>query len=216
MNIQLLKKNSTLLIFFLAVNIASAQFPFKPLQKEILLQYIKTAESHDEVNSSQLDKFSSEYDEVIKSSKDANVVYDYGRILTVLLQPGLSKIASKVELSEDAKKIISDAEKAYRYAISNCECHGRANIMLGLLYNQQGKYFISESYLEEGLKLEKGSDDWMIAANQYLLAGAYTYNTDNEKYIAVYNSFKKFTPTIVKDKAYYQKMAKLYVSYYEK
>lgn len=118
-------------------------------------------------------------------------------------------------MSKSANKIAEEAEQAYLGAIDLYKNHGRANIMLGLLYNQQGKYVQSERYLEVGLELEEGGEDWMVAANQYLLAGAYTYNTDEEKYQAVYEKFKKYAHTKIKDGAYYKKMAVLYVSYYE-
>ncbi len=88
--------------------------------------------------------------------------------------------------------------------------------MLRLLYNQHGKYFLSEPHLEKGLKLEEGEEDWMLAANQYLLAGAYTYKTDDEKYLNIYELFKKYAQTVTKDAPYYKKMAGLYVGYYEK
>lgn len=156
-----------------------------------------------------------EYTDVIENPNDPNRIFDYGRILKVVLQPGLATATEK-ELSEAGKKIAAEAEQAYRDAIQNCECHGRANIMLGLLYNQQGKYFISESYLEKGLQLPEGDEDWMVAANQYLITGAYTYSTDDEKFQKVYQLFKKYANTAIKDAAYYQKMAGLYVSYYEK
>ncbi len=56
----------------------------------------------------------------------------------------------------------------------------------------------------------------MLAANQYLLAGAYTYKTDDEKYLNIYELFKKYAQTVTKDAPYYKKMAGLYVGYYEK
>ena len=110
-----------------------------------------------------------------------------------------------------------EAEKSYGYAIDQCDCDGRANIMLGLLYNQQGNYYASELFfLEKGLQLKEGRDDWMVAANQYLLAGAYTYNTDTPEYQVVYAKFKEHVKNNQKNKAYYLKMAGMYKPYYEK
>ncbi len=39
-------------------------------------------------------------------------------------------------------------------------------MVLGLLYNEKGTYYISEPYLEKGLELEEDAEDWMSAANQ--------------------------------------------------
>lgn len=211
-----MKMRIQLLLFLLfGVLYGNAQSLYTPVEKSILDQWIGMAIKAKEVDETQIKKLEGEYKDALTAPENANAVFDYGRILTALLQPGLS-IATEKELSEDGKKIVEEAEKAYREAISNCECHGRANIMLGLLYNQQGKYFISESYLEKGLQLEEGGEDWMVAANQYLLAGAYTYNTDTNKYQKVYQLFKDFAKNVTKDAAYYQKMAGLYKTYYEK
>lgn len=187
---------------------------YQPTAKTTLDSWIAEAQTNNEVDAKQLPKLDAEYKDVIENPNDPNRIFDYGRILTAVLQPGLGTATEK-ELSASGKKIVAEAEEAYRAAIQDCECHGRANIMLGLLYNQQGKYFISESHLEIGLQLTEGGEDWMVAANQYLLAGAYTYNTTEEKYQKVYELFKKYAQTVTKDAAYYQKMAGLYVSYYE-
>lgn len=206
---------SFLFLALLTTALSAAAFPFKATERTVLDEWIAGAQSSQEVDASQLKKLDGDYKDVIEQPKNANAVFDYGRILTAIMQPGLGKTEQK-PLSPSGKKIIAEAEKAYRDAIQRCECHGRANIMLGLLYNQQGKYYISEPHLEKGLKLKEGGEDWMIAANQYLLAGAYTHNTETKKYLKVYDQFKQYAPTVAKNGAYYRKMAGLYVSYYEK
>lgn len=205
-------------LFFLALIsavFANAQLQYKPTDKTTLDGWIAEAKEHNEIDISQLQKLDAEYIDVVVNPDDPNRVFDYGRILTAVLQPGLATATEK-ELSDAGKKIAAESEEAYRDAIRDCDCHGRANIMLGLLYNQQGKYFLSEPYLEKGLELPEGGEDWMVAANQYLLTGAYTYNTTEEKYQKIYVLFKKFAQSVTKDADYYQKMAGLYVSYYEK
>ncbi|SMC65138.1 hypothetical protein [Cellulophaga tyrosinoxydans] len=205
-------------LFFLALFsavFANAQLQYKPTDKTTLDGWIAEAKEHNEIDISQLQKLDAEYNDVVVNPDDPNRVFDYGRILTAVLQPGLATATEK-ELSDAGKKIAAESEEAYRDAIRDCDCHGRANIMLGLLYNQQGKYFLSEPYLEKGLELPEGGEDWMVAANQYLLTGAYTYNTTEEKYQKIYVLFKKFAQSVTKDADYYQKMAGLYVSYYEK
>lgn len=203
-------------LFILTTQFAMAQATFVPAEKELLDTWIAEANEKGEIDSKQLEKLDAEHADVLSAPKSTNRVFDYGRILTIALQPGLASATEK-ELSGAAQKIVDEAEKAYRNAISNCDCHGRANIMLGLLYNQQGKYFISEPYLEKGLELKEGGEDWMVAANQYLLAGAYTYNTEEDKYQEVYKKYKNYAhQPDIKDGAYYLKMANLYVAYYEK
>lgn len=204
-----------LLIVILFINsLGYAQLEYQPVAKSTLDTWVTQAQENNEIDTKQLQKLDDEYKDVVNHPEDPNRVFDYGLILTTTLQPGLATATEK-ELSEAGKKIAAEAEQAYRDAIQECDCHGRANIMLGLLYNQQGKYFISEPYLEKGLLLPEGGEDWMVAANQYLITGAYTYSTDDEKYQKVYQLFKKYANTAIKDATYYQKMAGLYVSYYE-
>lgn len=201
--------------FVLITQITMAQTSFEPVEQKLLDSWITDARETDEIATQHLPKFREEYKDVLKEPDDSNRIFDYGRILTILIQPALST-ASENPMSKSAHKIATEAERAYLGAISKYKKHGRANIMLGLLYNQQGKYMFSEPYLEVGLKLEEGGEDWMVAANQYLLAGAYTYNTSEDKYQKVYKKFKKYARTDgIKDGSYYLKMAVLYVSYYE-
>ena len=202
-------------IAFIIFNGVIAQEAFNALDKKELRKLMKNSVKNGEADAKKVDKMWSEFEDAKEMNTSANAVFDYGRMLTDLLQPGLSK-AAEIPLSESSKKLISEAEKAYSYAIDQCDCHGRANIMLGLLYNQQGNYYASELFLEKGLQLKEGGDDWMVAANQYLLAGAYTYNTDSKKYQDVYAKFKEHVSNVKKNKAYYLKMAGIYKPYYEK
>lgn len=203
-----------LVLVALVSQITVAQTSFNPIDKKVLDQWITEARETNEIATQHLPKFREEHEDVLSEPDDANRIFDYGRILTILIQPALST-ATENPMSKSANKIAEEAERAYLGAIEKYKNHGRANIMLGLLYNQQGKYMFSEPYLEVGLQLEEGGEDWMVAANQYLLAGAYTYNTDEDKYQEVYKKFKKYAHSDVKDGPYYKKMAVLYVSYYE-
>ncbi|QLG45999.1 hypothetical protein [Costertonia aggregata] len=208
-------KSKFLIIAILMSQVTMSQTSFEPVKKEILDQWISQAREKNEIATQHLPKFREEHQDVLDKPEDSNRRFDYGRILTILLQPTLST-ATENPMSKSANNIAEEAERAYLGAIELYEKHGRANIMLGLLYNQLGRYMQSEKYLEVGLELEEGGEDWMVAANQYLLAGAYTYNTDEEKYQEVYKKFKEYAHTDVKDSAYYKKMAVLYISYYER
>ena len=202
--------------FFLCLFLVPAlgQNTFKPLEKPAVDVLLALAQENNEVDISHLSKFEEDYANLEASPEDPNMVFNYGLILTSLMQPGIKKIETG-EISQVAKKLVDEAEQAYIEAISSCNCHGRANIMLGLLYNQEGKYFLSEPFLEKGLTLKEGGEDWMIAANQYILAGVYTNKTKEEKYVEVYQLFKKYIKTDISSKAYYIKMAGLYKDYYE-
>ena len=188
-----------------------AQTPFNPEEKKQLKEWVKEAKKSKELDTDKLDRFWEIQADLSGGSTDANHIYNYGRAIADMVQPGFR--INGHTFSNGAIQLMVQAELAYRYAIGHCECHGRANIMLGMLYNQQEKYFISEPYLEKGLQLEEGSPDWMIAANQYLLAGAYTYRAKDEKYQKVYQLFKNYAPE--SGNAYYSKMAAMYIPYYE-
>ncbi|WP_396635533.1 hypothetical protein [Maribacter sp. R77961] len=208
-------KKVGIVIIVLIAQLAGAQSNFKPIEKETLDQWINQARETNEIATQHLPKFREEHEDALQEPDDANRIFDYGRILTILIQPALAT-ATENPMSKSANKIAEEAERAYLGAIAKYKKHGRANIMLGLLYNQQGKYMFSEPYLEVGMELEEGGEDWMVAANQYLLAGAYTYSTKEDKYQEVYIKFRKYAKTDgIKDGSYYLKMAVLYVSYYE-
>lgn len=211
-NIFAMKKLLVVVIFILNCNIIVAQqHPFTPEAADKLKTWIKEAKKANELNKEKLTRLWEIHTDLKEGSTDANHIYNYGRAIADAIQPVFSLQGHTN--TQGVIQLMVQAELAYRYAITNCECHGRANIMLGMLYNQEKKYFISEPYLEKGLQLKEGSNDWMIAANQYILAGAYTYSTKKEKYQKVYQLFKKYAPN--HGDPYYIKMAAMYVPYYE-
>ncbi len=143
---------------------------------------------------------------------DANRVYDLGRALHQGLQQALQ--SEKNVYRPATYSLIEKAEELYLAAIASYPGFGRANAMLGMLYNQQYEYDSSPKYLEVALGMEEGSEDWMVAANQYLLAGAETGHAQEPSYQKVYKQFKQHAP--MSSQSYYQKMADLYVPYFEK
>jgi predicted Zn-dependent protease len=208
-------KNLVFFLLTLTSQVMFGQIDFKPVEKAQLDSWVSSAKEKNEVNANAVPKLNEEYAMAVESNDSSNAIFDYGLSLTTVLQPGLAT-ATENPLSDSGHQIAAEAENAYQGAINLYPKHGRANIMLGLLYNQLGKYMQSERYLEVGLQLEEGGEDWMVAANQYLLAGAYTYNTDEEKYQEVYKKFKEnANQKGIKNQSYYLKMAVLYVSYYE-
>lgn len=203
------------ILFTLFTQMMTSQINFKPADKTQLATWLDTAKEKAEVNANAVPKLYDEHALALENNEDSNAIFDYGLGLTTVLQPGLAT-ATENPLSDGGHQLAMEAEHAYKAAIDLYAKHGRANIMLGLLYNQLGKYMYAEPYLEIGLQLQEGGEDWMVAANQYLLAGAYTYNTDEEKYVEVYAKFKEYAHQAgIKNQSYYLKMAVLYVSYYE-
>lgn len=204
------------IVLALVTQVVLGQSDFEPVELKHLGIWITQAKEKAEVNANAVPNLNDNHELALKHGDDSNTLFNYGLSLTEVLQPGLAK-ATENPLSDGGHQIAMEAESAYKAAIDLFAKHGRANIMLGLLYNQTGQYMQSEPYLEVGLQLEEGGEDWMVAANQYLLAGAYTYSTDVEKYQEVYKKFKKYAhQEDIKDGPYYLKMAVLYVSYYEK
>ncbi len=184
---------------------------FYPENKDKLKDWLKEAKKNDEIDSGAQERFWEIYDDLESGSDDANHIYNYGRAISKLVQPAYA--GGNTSFSNAATQLMVQAEVAYRYAIRHCECHGRANIMLGMLYNQEGRFDQSEPYLEKGLQLKEGDEDWMIAANQYLLSGAYTYKTKDPKYQEIYKKYQQYAET--HPNAYYRKMSAMYVPYYE-
>jgi len=127
--------------FILVSQIMIGQSSFEPVAKKTLDKWITEARETNEIATQHLPKFREEHDDVLKEPEDANRIFDYGRILTMLLQPALG---TENPMGKSANKIAEEAERAYLGAIAKYKKHGRANIMLGLLYNQQGKYTVQE------------------------------------------------------------------------
>lgn len=206
-----MKKTIFLILFTLISFTSFSQKLYTPESNKSFKNWISEAKKNGEIDKTKLKRLWEIHNDLEKGSDDANHVYNFGRIIAEVLQPSFS--LQNHSYSAGALQLMIQAELAYRYSINHCKCHGRANIMLGMLYNQQKKYTFSEPYLEKGLQLEEGSEDWMVAANQYLLTGAYTEKTKLEKYRKVFILFKKYAPS--NSNPYYQKMANMYIPYYE-
>ncbi|MFO0722727.1 MAG: tetratricopeptide repeat protein [Myxococcota bacterium] len=93
--------------------------------------------------------------------KDANVQYDFGLALMKEIEVDLRN----GKLSAPEKKLAAESEKAYLRALELAPDHGRAHIMLGMLYNFTAQYEKATPHLVRGMTLPKGSQDWWIAAD---------------------------------------------------
>ncbi len=170
-------------------------------------QSIKTGDFYE----NQKEFVASELKDYIQDSENPNAIYDLARALHQGLQKGLQQ--QKNVYAPSSYNLFELAEELYLAAIKKSPKFGRANAMLGLLYNQQKEYDKSSPYLEVALGMQEGSEDWLVAANQYLFSGAEMGNTTKASYQEVYKKFKKYAPK--SSQSYYQKMAELYKSYYE-
>ncbi len=176
-----------------------------------LNKWIEESIKADEFYENQKEFIAAELKDYQEHSDDANRLYDLGRALHQGLQKAFQ--SEKNVYRPASYSLIEKAEELYLAAIDQFPDFGRANAMLGMLYNQQKEYDSSPKYLEKALGMEEGSDDWMIAANQYLLSGAETGKAHEPSYQKVYKKFKKHAPN--SSQSYYQKMADLYAPYYE-
>ena len=102
-----------LIILFLALTAQTvvSQTSFKPVEKETLDQWISEAREKNEIATQHLPKFREEHEDVLKEPEDSNRIFDYGRILTMLIQPALST-ATENPMSKSANKIVEEAEQA--------------------------------------------------------------------------------------------------------
>ncbi len=174
-------------------------------------EWIEQSIEADEFFENQKEFLNAEMKDFQEHKHDVNRVYDLGRALHQGLQKALQ--SEKNVYRPATYNLIEKAEELYLAAIASYPKFGRANAMLGMLYNQQKEYNSSPKYLEVALGMEEGSEDWMVAANQYLLSGAETGNAHEQSYQEVYKKFKRHAPH--SSQSYYQKMADLYVPYFE-
>lgn len=98
-----------LLAFTLGIQFITAQTNFEPVAKETLDQWITEARETNEIATQHLPKFRVEHDDVLKEPNDADRIFDYGRILTILKQPALAT-ATENPMGKSANKIAEEAE----------------------------------------------------------------------------------------------------------
>lgn len=112
---KLLSKFPKSLIFFTVILVSLSgygQESFEGMDKKELRKLIRQAKNNGEADGAKVDKMWSEFEDAKEMDTSANAVFDYGRMLTELLQPGLSK-ATETPLSDAGKNLVLEAEKAY-------------------------------------------------------------------------------------------------------
>ncbi len=109
-----------------------------------------------------------------KPNGDPNDLYNRG----VRLMGQIERALRAGELSDDEQAIADEAEKALLEALEIAPDHGRALIMLGMLYRYTGRYDEAVDPLKAAMTLPRDCDDWTKAVDT--LAAVYM-NTDAHK-----------------------------------
>jgi len=184
---------------------SSVPFELKPLST--YEGWIQDARMNGELDEDHIEKFRQVYQDVFKDLSDTDEVFNFARILTIMMQPALDEWSNS-EPEAAALDLLKTSEVFYKKALEQYPNHGRAHIMLGTQLSQQKRYQEAIPHLEAGLTLPEASDDWMIAANWYILANINTGNTFGE----VTMVFEKFKNHAVEG-SYFAQMAERFESH---
>ena len=99
-------------------------------------------------------------------SNKPDKLYNEGNALMRKIESGLrAGEYEKNKMTQSKEEEILAIEKKYKEAIELWPKHGRAHIMLGMLYKFVERYEDAIPHLEVGMTLPKGSKDWGIAAD---------------------------------------------------
>ena len=90
---------------------------------------------------------------------DANDHYNHGLGLMKSIQAPL--LAMKLDAK--AKKVAAEAETSLKTALEIADNHGRAHIMLGMLFRYTGKPKDALPHFKRGMELPPDSADWLKA-----------------------------------------------------
>jgi len=184
--------------------------PPPPFELEPLSTYegwIQDARMNGELDENHIDKFREVYQDVSKDLSDTDEVFNFARIITIMMQPALDEWGNG-EPEAAALNLLKTSEVFYKKALEQYSNHGRAHIMLGTQLSQQKRYQEAIPHLEAGLTLPEASDDWMIAANWYILANINVGNTFGE----ITLTFEKFKSHAAEG-SYFAKMAERFESH---
>lgn len=148
-----------------------------------------------------------------KGTTNVNVVYNYALGLYNGLRESIRDPNHR--LSKAGRMLLKETEDSYQYTIAVYENHGRANIMYGMLLNDEGKYSKALPYLIKGMKLPKGSNDWMIASSEFVKASFYLHLYKRMVYRKAFAEYKKEAATTPYNRAYHQALVNILSKYFE-
>ncbi len=106
-----------------------------------------------------------------KPSGDANEHYNIG----VRLMGSIERSLRSGELTDAEQSVAAEAEKSLLEALAIAPNHGRAMIMIGMLYRYTGRFDEAVDPLKAAMSLPRDCDDWTKAVDT--LAAVYM-NTD--------------------------------------
>lgn len=109
-----------------------------------------------------------------KPNGDPNDLYNHG----VRLMGQIERALRSGELSDEEQAVADQAEQALLEALEIAPDHGRALIMLGMLYRYTGRFDEAVDPLKAAMTLPRDCDDWTKAVDT--LAAVYM-NTDAHK-----------------------------------
>jgi len=123
-----------------------------------------------------------------RNPRNPNAQYDLGLALMHSVEAHLRA----KQLRSDDIPIVAEAERSYKAALRLNKHHGRAHVMLGMLYRFTGKYSEAIKHLKVGMRLPKKSQDWWIAADT--LVNVYFEQNKPEPAVAVLRQIVKQKP----------------------
>ena len=126
-------------------------------------------------------------------SNKPDKLYDEGLTLMKKIESGLrAGEYNKNKMTQSKEEEILAIEKKYKEAIELWPKHGRAHIMLGMLYKFVERYEDAIPHLELGMTLPKGSKDWVIAADT--LGSVYMAMNDAKSGAKIFEEVVQVTP----------------------
>ena len=126
-------------------------------------------------------------------SNKPDKLYDEGNALMRKIESGLrAGEYKKNKMTQSKEEEILAIEKKYKEAIELWPKHGRAHIMLGMLYKFVERYEDAIPHLEVGMTLPKGSKDWGIAADT--LGSVYMAMNDTKSGAKIFEEVVQVTP----------------------
>ncbi|MFD0797466.1 hypothetical protein ACFQZJ_08340 [Maribacter chungangensis] len=162
------------------------QIAFEIAPLEDYTSLINGARSENEINSAHEAAVSEIYGRLSVTPSDTNEIYNFGRSLSIMLEPALDKINTGEAVSAEAAQLLSITESYFKKAIEMFNGFGRARIMYAYLLCMQKRFQETIDIVEPALTLQEGGQDWMTAAYWYLFAKASvgdTYANASEVYL---------------------------------
>lgn len=166
------------------------QTEFEVASLDFYTNLINGARSENEINSTHEAAITEIHARLLEAPSDTNEIYNFGRSLSIMLEPALDKINNGESVSAEGAQLLSITEAYFKKAIEMFTGFGRARIMYAYILCMQKRFQETIEIVEPALSLEEGGPDWMTAAYWYLFAKASvgdTYANASEVYLKFKN-----------------------------